>query len=120
MKHYLALKAGGEASGGTLNTLAYHNGAMRLFQLDWRVAAREAVTVEAGTFECAKMGIQPRTWYLRLLGGESFLWVDAAGDPKIVRTPVRRGVFSKEKIMELTRHESIPCGDPDLQDPAGR
>jgi hypothetical protein len=109
MKQYLSLHALEETACGTLNTLAYLNGAMRPVRLDWRAVARETISVEAGSFECIKVGLRPRSWCLRLLSGESFLWVDAVGDHKIVRTPVRRSVFSPENIMELARYGVSRC-----------
>jgi len=108
MKYYLSRRVGEMAKKGAFKTIGLLDDELKISQVEWETLGNETIEVPAGRFECIKVRMTPAAWYLKFLDLSIPVWLEADGSHYIIRTPVRRSLFSEERNMVLKRiaHES--------------
>jgi hypothetical protein len=111
MKYYLSRRVGDKAQKGAFKTIGLLDDELKISQVEWETQGSETIEVPAGRFECIKVRMTPAAWYLKFLDLSIPVWLEADGSHYIIRTPVRRSLFSEERSMVLKQisHESISC-----------
>jgi hypothetical protein len=110
LKYYLTQTAAQTSGSGKVYLIAYFRGELRSFPIEWKSEGCETIRVAAGSFECIKLTLKATMWYTRLINRSSVVWLDRYGTHKLVRAPVKRKIFEKEKIMELLEYKRSNCG----------
>ncbi|SRR6056297_245628 len=112
-KYYISRAVDTASTGGRLNVVCTLDNEIKIFPVSWELVTTETIEVPAGKFECFKLRITSDCWYLKLINNSQHVWLDADGPHYIIRTPLKRGLFTEEMTMTLINRRSGKNVKPD-------